>query len=72
MTRDGVNEAWDTHPGGGDPSSDDPAEEILATYLYQGKAIAYCCAGAGLRLTDDGAITDADTWVRLPDRDYWS
>ncbi|RVX43814.1 ankyrin repeat protein [Nonomuraea polychroma] len=68
--RDGEDVAWDTHPGGGDVSSDDSAEEILLKYLYVGHAEAYCFAGAGLRPTDARAITDPDTHVRLPDGDY--
>ncbi|MFI7704348.1 ankyrin repeat domain-containing protein [Nonomuraea sp. NPDC049480] len=62
---------WDTHPGGGDASSGDSAEEILLKYLYDGHAEAYCFAGAGLRPTDARAITDPDTHLRLPERDYW-
>ncbi|MEV4293371.1 ankyrin repeat domain-containing protein [Microbispora rosea] len=73
VTRDGEIVDWDTHPGGGDPSSEDPAEEILRSYLFHGNAVAYCCAGAGLRLDDAAAITgEPDMWVRLPERDYWS
>ncbi|MEQ4726243.1 ankyrin repeat domain-containing protein [Nonomuraea sp. B19D2] len=63
--------AWDTHPGGGDVSSDDSAEEILLKYLYQGHAEAYCFAGAGLHPTDARAISSPDTHWRLPERDYW-
>ncbi|MGW2151349.1 ankyrin repeat domain-containing protein [Nonomuraea bangladeshensis] len=67
VARDGVIVEWDTHPGGGSVSPDQPAAEILATYLYQGQAIAYCCAGAGLRLPDARAIIgECDLWVRLP------
>ncbi|MER5326787.1 ankyrin repeat domain-containing protein [Streptosporangium roseum] len=71
ITRDGVIEEWDTHPGGGSVSHDESAEEILTTYLYHGEAVAYCCAGAGLRPTDDRAIVgQADMWLRLPEH-YW-
>jgi hypothetical protein len=67
VTRNGVIEEWDTHPGGGSVSADEPTEEILTTYLYHGEAVAYCCAGAGLRLTDARSITgQPDMWVRLP------
>ncbi|MEW1842942.1 hypothetical protein AB0392_33800 [Nonomuraea angiospora] len=73
VTRDGDFTAWDTHPGGGYVASDEPSDEILAAYLYHGHALAYCCAGAGLRLTDARPIIGPpDTWLRLPDRDYWS
>lgn len=68
VTRDGVVEEWDTHPGGGTVSPDDSAEEILSTYLFHYQAVAYCCAGAGLRLTDARSITGPpDLWVRLPE-----
>ncbi|MEU7739737.1 ankyrin repeat domain-containing protein [Nonomuraea sp. NPDC049158] len=69
--RDGEVVDWDTHPGGGDVSGDDSAEEILLKYLYVGQAAAYCFAGAGLRPTSARAITDPDTHLRLPERDYW-
>jgi hypothetical protein len=72
ILRDGVIEGWDLHPGGGWSAADDSAEEILRTYLYQHKAVAYCCAYAGLRPTDARAFTGPpDLWVRLPVRDYW-
>ncbi|MBE1587864.1 ankyrin repeat domain-containing protein [Nonomuraea angiospora] len=70
--RDGKVVAGDTHPGGGDVSSGDSAEEILLKYLYQGHAEAYCFAGAGLRPADGHAISHPDTYLRLPERDYWS
>jgi hypothetical protein len=67
VARDGVIEEWDTHPGGGDASSEDSAEEILATCLYNGQAEAYCYAGAGLRPTDDRSVNgQVDMWLRLP------
>ncbi|GGT00473.1 hypothetical protein GCM10010156_68200 [Planobispora rosea] len=70
VARDGVIEEWDTHPGGGSVSPDEPAEEILATYLYHYQAVAYCFAGAGLRPTDARSITEQpDMWLRLPERD---
>ncbi|MGW4791145.1 ankyrin repeat domain-containing protein [Nonomuraea sp. NPDC004297] len=73
VARDGALEAWDTHPGGGRVSPDDPADEILAIYLYHFRAVAYCCAGAGLRLADARPILGPpDMWMRLPDRDYWA
>ncbi|WP_182905114.1 ankyrin repeat domain-containing protein [Microbispora sp. H13382] len=72
VARDGEIVEWDTHPGGGHPSSDDSAEEILNSYLFRGRAIAYCCAGAGLRLADADAVERPGMWVRLPERDYWN
>jgi hypothetical protein len=69
--RDGEVVDWDTHPGGGDASEDDSAEEILLKYLYVGHAEAYCFAGAGLRPASARAITEPDTYLRLPERDYW-
>jgi hypothetical protein len=70
--RDGEVVAWDTHPGGGQVSADDSAEEILLQYLYQGHAAAYCFAGAGLSPADGRSISDPDTYLRLPERDHWS
>jgi hypothetical protein len=68
---DGVVVGWDLHPGGG-AGADDSAEEVLASYLYQHNAVAYCCAYAGVRPTDARAITGPpDVWLRLPDRDHW-
>lgn len=71
--RDRVVEGWDLHPGGGWAAADDPPEQILRTYLYRGRAIAYCCAFAGLKPTDARAFTGPpDLWGKLPPRDYWS
>lgn len=68
---DGVVEGWDLHPGG-HPGEADPPELVLASYLYQGHAVAYCCAYAGLRLTDRRAVAGpSDVWLRLPERDWW-
>ncbi|MBB2915495.1 hypothetical protein FHS43_006816 [Streptosporangium becharense] len=73
VARNGVIEEWDTHPGGGSVSAGEPAEEILATYLYHYQAVAYCFAGATLRPTDARSITDRpDMWLRLPERDWWT
>lgn len=72
VTRDGVIEEGETHPGG-DVYGDEPAEKILATYLYRYQPVAYCCAGAGLRLTDARAITGPpDMRLKLPERDRWT
>ncbi|GAA4447300.1 ankyrin repeat domain-containing protein [Phytohabitans houttuyneae] len=72
-TRDGEVVAWDLHPGGGWSSADDTAGEILHTFLYRFRALASCCAHAGLRLTDARPIVGPpDRWVRLPPGDYWA
>jgi hypothetical protein len=47
IVRDGVVEGRDLRPGGGDPSPDDSASEILTSFLYRYNAVAYCCAYAG-------------------------
>jgi hypothetical protein len=71
IARDGVPEGWDLHPGG-EPFDSTPYDEVLPSYLYQGHAVAYCCAYAGLRLVDARAVTGpADLWLRLPFRGYW-
>ncbi|MFB9962281.1 hypothetical protein [Sinosporangium siamense] len=70
VARDGVVEDSDTHPGGGDAGGHLAAGEILAEYLYQGHALAYCCAAAGLRVADARPISGTpDMWVRLPAAD---
>ncbi|MEU8204019.1 ankyrin repeat domain-containing protein [Streptosporangium sp. NPDC049046] len=70
VSRDGVLEDSDTHPGGGDAGGHLTADEILAEYLYQGQAVAYCCAAAGLRVPDARAVVGPpDLWLRLPERD---
>lgn len=70
VTHKGVVEEWDTR---GDVGCGDSAEKVLALYLYKRQAVAYCCARAGLRLTDARAITGPpDIWVRLPARHYWN
>jgi hypothetical protein len=72
IARDGVIVDGDLHPGGGDPSPDAPADEILSSFLYQYNAVAYSCAYVGLRPIDAAAIDGPpDRWVRLPDGDYW-
>jgi hypothetical protein len=72
ITRDGVTIGWDLHPGG-DVYASASSNEVLMAYLYQGRAVAYCCAFAGLRLTDARAVTGPpDVWLRLPERDYWT
>ncbi|MEU3168495.1 ankyrin repeat domain-containing protein [Streptosporangium sp. NPDC006930] len=49
------------------------AEEILAAYLYRGHPVAFCCAGADLRLAHAGPIIGSSaTWLRLPKRDWWT
>lgn len=71
ISRNGELLGSDLRAGGGS-DEDDPAEEILAAYLYQHNAVAYCCAYAGLSPTDARAITGPpDTGLRLPAGDYW-
>lgn len=72
MCFDGVLEGWDLQPGSG-MSASGPAEEVLASYLYQLQAVAYCCNYAGLQLTDPRPILGPpDIWLRIPTRDYWN
>lgn len=68
--RDGAVVDWDLHPGGG-AAEVDSTFEVLLSHLYTGKAVAYCCAYAGLRPEDNRAFTEPDRWLLLPDRDYW-
>lgn len=71
IARDGVIEGGDLHPGGG-PDGADSSAEVLASYLYRYKAVAYSCAFAGLRLTDARAVTGPpDRWLKLPRSGYW-
>jgi hypothetical protein len=64
--RDGATEGWDLHPGG-DPYPGATSREILVGYLTVGDAVAYCCAYAGLRLTDTRAVEGPpDIWLKLP------
>ncbi|MGW6569092.1 ankyrin repeat domain-containing protein [Streptomyces sp. NPDC054975] len=71
IARDGSIKGGDLHPGGG-PYEHDTAEEILASYLYHGNAVAYSCAHVGLRPSDArGVVGPPDRWVQLPERDYW-
>jgi ankyrin repeat protein len=70
LARDGRMLGWDLHPGGGSDEHDEGAK-VLLDYLYRGEALAYCFAYAGLRPTDDRAISGPpDVWIRLPDRDH--
>ncbi|NML55256.1 ankyrin repeat domain-containing protein [Streptomyces sp. R302] len=72
IARDGTVEGWDLHPGGG-PNEDDTPEEVLTSYLYHHRAVAYACAFAGLRPTDARAVLGPpDLWIELPDSDYWN
>lgn len=71
IARDGVIEGGDLHPGGG-PDEADSSAEVLASYLYHYKAVAYSCAFVGLRLTDARAVTGPpDRWLKLPRSGYW-
>jgi hypothetical protein len=69
---DGVITGWDLHPGGGWAAADAPTAEVLRVFLYQGHAIEYCCAYAGVRPADARPLTEPDRWVRLPARDWWA
>ncbi|MGW3351619.1 ankyrin repeat domain-containing protein [Nonomuraea rubra] len=46
------------------------ADKILAAYLYRNHPVAFCCAGAGVRLMDAQPITAPGTWLHLPKQDY--
>jgi len=71
--RDGMTVGWDLSPGSSWSAADDPPEDILLTYLYQGRPLARCYAQAGIRPRETHPPDDApDFWVRLPDRDYWA
>jgi hypothetical protein len=64
--------AWEAHTAYMTPP-DAPAKGILAAYLYRNHPPAFCCAGADLRLADARPITGPpDTWLRLPERDWWN
>ncbi|MET8992818.1 ankyrin repeat domain-containing protein [Nonomuraea wenchangensis] len=68
IARDGAVVAWE--PDSAYMISPDAvADEILATYLYRHHPVAFCCAGAGLRLTDAQPIIAPDTWLLLPEQD---
>ncbi|MEV4293024.1 ankyrin repeat domain-containing protein [Nonomuraea bangladeshensis] len=67
IARDGAVVAWE--PDSAYMISPDAvADEILAAHLYRHHPVAFCCAGAGLRLTSAQPITAPDTWLRLPDQ----
>jgi hypothetical protein len=70
---DGVITGGDLNPGGGWCAADEPADEILRTFLYQHQAVAYCCARANVRPAAARPFTGPpDQWVRLPARDWWA
>ncbi|MGW4996545.1 ankyrin repeat domain-containing protein [Streptomyces hydrogenans] len=70
VARDGTVEAGDLHPGGGPDEGYSP-EEVLRSYLYQHRAVAFACAFAGLRPADArGVLGPPDVWIELPDRDH--
>ncbi|MFI0421336.1 hypothetical protein [Spongiactinospora sp. 9N601] len=70
VARDGVVVDSDTTPGGGNPGGHLTAEQILTEFLYQGEALAYSCAAAGLRPVDARAVSGPpDQWLRLPEGD---
>ena len=68
-----ITVGWDLSPGSSWSAADDPPEDILLTYLYQGRPTARCYAQAGIRPPENGLPDDPPGfWVRLPDRDYWA
>ncbi|GIH91649.1 ankyrin repeat domain-containing protein [Planobispora siamensis] len=69
VARDGTVLAWEPHSACTMPA-DALAEEILAAHLYRDHPVAFCCAGAGLRLTNAGPTIRSDMWLRLPERDW--
>lgn len=70
--RDGEYEDSDLHPGG-EPWSDTTSEGVPLSFLYQGDAIGYTCAFAGVRPADTSPITGPPgIWARLPERNYWN
>ncbi|NUW46812.1 ankyrin repeat domain-containing protein [Nonomuraea rhodomycinica] len=72
VARDGEIVGWDLHPGGAAWEDDGP-REVLLSYLFQGEAVAYSCAYAGLRVGDERAVIGPpDVWLCLPERDHWS
>ncbi|MGW6445861.1 hypothetical protein [Lentzea sp. NPDC055074] len=71
IQRDGETVGWDLHPGGG-PNEGGDTMQVLLEHLYAHKALAFCCAYAGVRPKNDKAFTEPDQWLILPDRDYWS
>ncbi|MFC4060973.1 ankyrin repeat domain-containing protein [Planomonospora corallina] len=71
VARNSAISGWESHTAYTMPT-DASAEEILAAYLYSDHPVAFCCAGAGLRLADAGPIIGADMWLRLPERDRWT
>ncbi|MEU4225196.1 hypothetical protein AB0F17_12930 [Nonomuraea sp. NPDC026600] len=70
IARDGTILSWEPHSAYTIPP-DTYAEKILAAYLYRNHPVAFCCAGADLRLLDARPITGPpDIWLRLPERNY--
>lgn len=70
--RDGENDGWDLHPGGGPYPEETPAE-VLFSYAHHYSAVTFCLAYSGLRPTDTRPVTGPpDAWVKLPERDYWA
>lgn len=70
VARDGAILGWEPHSAYMIPP-DAHAEKILAAYLYRNHPVAFCCAGAGLRLADAHPIIGSSgNWLRLPERDY--
>lgn len=68
IARDGAVVAWEPDSAYMVPT-DAVADGILAAYLYRNHPVAFCCAGADLRLMDARPITAPDTLLRLPEQD---
>ncbi|MCS7480889.1 hypothetical protein ACFFQW_28075 [Umezawaea endophytica] len=72
LIADGVWLGSDLFPGGG-PDDDYEENTQLLERLYEFHPIAYCFAYVDLKPTDARSITGPpDTWLRLPDNDYWA
>ncbi|MEU7855835.1 ankyrin repeat domain-containing protein [Nonomuraea sp. NPDC049141] len=70
IARHGVVVAWEPDSAYMVPP-DAVADKILAAHLYRNHPVAFCCAGANLRPADARPIIGpADSWLRLPERDY--
>lgn len=69
---DGEIKGWDLAPGCS-PPADATGDEVLRSYLYRNNPAAYACGYVGLRPPNARPVTGRppDTWILLPERDYW-